>query len=339
MKFPFLSKPKKHFPSAADFGYVELHGGGTHVVLVPSLGGKISEMVLCGRQWLWTSDVIPYTRGIDGMSYVETADTGGMDECFPTVGACRIPGWVRAFGGVELPDHGELWSQEPALDIVTGGEGQRAVLTWRGGRLPYRFQRDVRVLPTGVVHMDYAVVNDGNERLPFVWSAHPLFPMTQETRLILPDGARLRVFARHEIELGEVRSEHRWPVVRGGGKAHDFSNPYAVAKRYACKLFLDMPEGEATLREGDTELTVRFQSPDVPHFGVWLNKRGWTPFRREEPYMNLAFEPCIGAPDTLSDALGDWKSASWLEPGQERRWSLEWSARRVEQTTGSNGNS
>ena len=155
----------------------------------------------------------------------------------------------------------------------------------------------------------------------------------------MPDGARLRVFARHEIELGEVRSEHRWPVVRGGGKAHDFSNPYAVAKRYACKLFLDMPEGEATLREGDTELTVRFQSPDVPHFGVWLNKRGWTPFRREAPYMNLAFEPCIGAPDTLSDALGDWKSACWLEPGQERRWSLEWSARRVEQTNGTNGNS
>ncbi len=337
MKLPFLSKPKKHFPNAADFGYVELHGGETRVVVIPSLGGKLAELVMCGRQWLWTSDVIPYSRGIDGMSYVETADSGGYDECFPTVGACRIPGWVRAFGGVELPDHGELWSQEPALDIVTSDAGQSAVLTWQGGRLPYRLQRDLRVTPTGVVQMEYAVINDGNERLPFVWSSHPLFPMTPHTRLVLPEGARLRVFARHEIELGEVRSEHRWPAVRGGGKAHDFSHPYAVAKRYACKLFVDMPTGEATLREGEHELTVNFSTDEVTHFGVWLNKRGWTPFRREEPYINLGFEPCIGAPDTLSDALGDWKSASWLEPGEERRWSLTWSARKVVSLSESNG--
>ena len=337
MKLPFLSKPKKHFPVPADFGYVELRGGETRVVIIPSLGGKIAELALCGRQWLWKSDVIPYARGIDGMSYVETADSGGYDECFPTVGSCRIPGWVRAFGGVELPDHGELWSQEPELEILTGSDGQRAVLTWHGSRLPYRFQRSVRVAPTGEVHVDYAAVNDGHERLPFVWSSHPLFPMTPETRIRLPEGARLRVFARHEIEMGEVRSEHRWPYVRGGGKVHDFVAPYAVAKRYACKLFLDMTEGHAAIREGDLELTVRFDTREVPHFGLWLNKRGWTPFRREEPYLNLAFEPCIGAPDTLSDALGDWKSASWLEPGAERRWSLEWMARRVSSDAGETG--
>lgn len=337
MKLPFLSKPKKHFPVPGDFGFVELRGGDTRVVIVPSLGGKIAEMELGGRQWLWKSDVIPYARGIDGMSYVETADSGGYDECFPTVGSCRIPGWVRAFGGVELPDHGELWAQEPELEIHTGVEGQSAVLTWRGSRLPYRFQRSVRVAPTGEVRLDYAAVNDGHERLPFVWSSHPLFPMTPETRIVLPEGARLRVFARHEIEMGEVRSEHRWPYVRGGGKVHDFVSPYAVAKRYACKLFLDMTEGHAAIREGDLELTVRFDTREVPHFGLWLNKRGWTPFRREEPYLNLAFEPCIGAPDTLADALGDWKSASWLEPGAERRWSLEWTARRVAPDAGETG--
>jgi hypothetical protein len=300
------------------------------VVIVPALGGKITGLTMCGRQWLWASDVTPYARGIDGTSYVETADSGGFDECFPTVGACRIPGWVRSFGGIELPDHGELWSQEPMLDIRTGADGQRAILTWQGTRLPYRLQRSVRVGPGGDVLMEYAAVNDGAERLPFIWSAHPLFPMTPHTRLTLPDGARLRVFARHEIELGETRSEHRWPFVRGGGKLFDFVVPYAVAKRYACKLFLDMPEGHATLREGDVELSVAFDTGEVPHFGLWLNKRGWTPFRREDPYLNLAFEPCIGAPDTLSEALGDWKSAAWLEVGEERRWSLHWSARRVE---------
>ena len=68
---------------------------------------------------------------------------------------------------------------------------------------------------------------------------------------------------------------------------------------------------------------------EVPHLGVWINKQGWTPFRRERPYLNVAIEPSLGAPDALSDALGDWKRAQWLEPGEVRSWSITWRARRV----------
>ncbi|MCC6770711.1 MAG: hypothetical protein IT360_05820 [Gemmatimonadaceae bacterium] len=329
MRFPFLRRARKRFPSAADFGFLELRGGETRVVLVPSLGGKITELFMGGREWLWTSDVIPLSRGIDGMSYLESGDSGGFDECFPTVSSCRVPGWVRAFGGIELPDHGELWSQEPQLSVRTAADGQRAIFTWRGVRLPYRLQRSVRVVPDGSVQMDYVLSNDGVDRLPFIWSTHPMFPLTPETRLLLPEGARLRVFARHEIELGEVRSEHRWPYVRGSGKVHDFVVPFGVAKKYACKLFVDLPEGSAALRQGDSELSITFDPSQVTHLGIWINKHGWTPFRRESRYLNLAFAPCIGAPDSLSDALGDWKSAAWVDPGTERRWSVTWTARRV----------
>jgi galactose mutarotase-like enzyme len=329
VRFPFLGRPRKRFPTAADFGFLELRGGESRVVLVPSLGGKITELFMGGREWLWTSDVIPLARGIDGTSYLEMGDSGGFDECFPTVSSCRVPGWIRAFGGVELPDHGELWSQEPLLEVQTGSDGQRATFTWSGRRLPYRLRRTVRVAPDGRVHMDYVLSNDGAERLPFLWSSHPMFPLTPETRVLLPEGARLRVFARHEIELGEIRSEHRWPYVRGSGKVHDFVVPYGVAKKYACKLFVDLPEGWATLRQGDMDLVLSFDPEEVTHLGLWINKRGWTPFRRESPYLNLAFSPCIGAPDSLSDALGDWKSAAWVDAGAERKWSLTWGARPV----------
>ncbi|MEP7380680.1 MAG: hypothetical protein ABI910_03285 [Gemmatimonadota bacterium] len=330
MRFPFFSRARKAFPTAADFGFLELHGGETRVVLVPSLGGKITQLFMGGREWLWTSDVIPLARGIEGTSYLETGDSGGFDECFPTISSCRVPGWVRSFGGIELPDHGELWSQEPRLDFRTEPDGQRAIFTWHGGRLPYRLQRSVRVAPDGRVEMDYVLFNDGTERLPFLWSSHPMFPLTPETRLLLPEGARMRVFARHEIELGEVRSEHRWPYVRGSGKVHDFVVPFGVAKKYACKLFVDLPEGWATLRQGDSELAITFDPEQVTHLGIWINKHGWTPFRRDSRYLNLAFSPCIGAPDSLSDALGDWKSAAWVDPKSARRWSTTWTARRIE---------
>jgi hypothetical protein len=58
----------------------------------------------------------------------------------------------------------------------------------------------------------------------------------------------------------------------------------------------------------------------TPHQGLWINKRGWTPFRDQPACLNLSLQPAIGAPDTLVEALGDWKSAAWLDP--ERRWSF-----------------
>ncbi|MGQ0649524.1 MAG: hypothetical protein ACT4P7_18370 [Gemmatimonadaceae bacterium] len=329
MRLPFLSRARLAFPAARDFAFAELRGGDARVVIVPSLGGKIAELWLGGREWLWHSPVIPLTPGADGASYVETAESGGFDECFPTVGACRIPGWVRGAGGVELPDHGELWSRTPDVDVRTGPAGQSVTCSWTGLRLPYRFQRSVRIDARGVVHLEYGLANDGKERLPFLWSAHAMFPLSQDTRIVLPEGARLRVYAKHAIELGEARSEHRWPLVRGGGKAHDFTNPWEIARRYACKLYLDVSEGSACLREGAQELQFAWDALEIPNVGLWINKRGWTPFRDQDPCLNLALEPAIGAPDTIVEALGDWKSAVWIDPGDTRRWSLRLSGRRL----------
>lgn len=326
MRLPFLRRPTPHLPAVRDFPFVELVGADTRVVVVPSLGGKIGELWLGGRQWLWHSPVIPHAPGVEGESYVETADSGGVDECFPTVGACRVPGWVRGVGGIELPDHGELWSQAPDMDVRTSKTGQIARCSWVGKRMPYRIDRAVRVDHEGVVHVSYAVINDGRERMPFVWATHPLFALTERTRVRLPDGARLRVYAQHGIDLGEPRSEHRWPFVRGGGKVHDFSVPHDVARRYACKLFIDMEEGEAALCEGDLELRIAWDPVQIPHVGLWINKRGWTPFRDQPACMNVSLQPAIGAPDTLVDALGDWKAAAWLDPEETRRWSFRLTA-------------
>jgi len=329
VKLPFRAKPDKRFPAAADFGYVEVRGGDSRIVCVPALAGKIVEMHLAGHQWLWHSDIVPFAPPQEGANYAETADSGGFDECFPTVAACRIPGWVRKWGGLELPDHGELWSQIPELEIDTGTDGQAVVTTWEGRRLPYRLTRIARVTPDGSVAMTYHAANDADDRVPFIWSAYPTFALTPETQLLLPEGAPMRVTTSHKVVMGDARSMHRWPFVRAAGRVLDFLTPYNVAKEFACKIFLEMPEGRARLRQGDHELEVTFDTREVGQFGIWLNKGGWSPFKRERPYTNLAFEPCIGAPDTLSDALGDWKKAQWLDPGQIRSWTVTWRARQV----------
>jgi galactose mutarotase-like enzyme len=263
---------------------------------------------------------------VDGASYVETADSGGYDECFPTVGPCSMPRAVPRYAGLALPDHGELWAQHVSCRTEATARGSRAVTEWGGRRLPYRFARTVEVGPARAVAMRYAVTNDGAERLPFLWSSHPLLPLTPDTRLELPEGARVRVYAQHGIDLGGARAEGEWPRLRGDGGVANFARPDAVAPAYACKLFLDMPLGRAAIVQRGATLEVGFDTRAVPNFGVWINRRGWTPFAGGEPYYNLAFEPCIGAPDTLSDALGEWDAAHWLEPGETREWNLTWRA-------------
>ncbi len=120
----------------ASFGTVELRGGHARAVLIPALGGKISELWFGDRQWLWTNPQLPYRAPSKGASYALTADSGGLDECFPTVAACALPSTVRGAGGRELPDHGELWSQPAPLQLTTGEGGHRAHVTWLGEALP-----------------------------------------------------------------------------------------------------------------------------------------------------------------------------------------------------------
>jgi hypothetical protein len=45
--------------------------------------------------------------------------------------------------------------------------------------------------------------------------------------------------------------------------------------------------------------------------------------------MNLSIGPSSGAPDSLTEALGPWKSASWLEPGETKEWTVTWSSMAV----------
>jgi galactose mutarotase-like enzyme len=326
-----------HLVSAfASFGQVELRSGGARVRIVPALGGRLTSLELGGREWLWRNETLapreppPGLAEEDVVSYAETADSGGYDECFPTVAGCRLPSWAGAYGNRSLPDHGELWTQRPEVAVETDPAGPRATCVWRGRRMPYRFERAVQVTAEGEVRMRYAVTNEGSDRMPWIWSSNPLLPLGSNTRLVLPDGARVRVWSAHGVEL-DSGADQRWPRCRVGGRLVNMARPAEVARKFACKLFLDLPTSTPgrmalAVEERDARLEVELDPREVPNVGVWINHNGWTPFARGKAYCNLGFEPCVGAPDTLSDALGSWQSAHWLEGRETRRWELVWRA-------------
>ena len=274
-----------------------------------------------GREWLWRSDQIPLALPRPGASFVETADSGGWDECFPTVAPSPIPG--APAGTPDLPDHGELWSATWSSSIYEHAAGVTLAAAASGRLLPYEFQREITLdAREPVLRLRYRARNTGASPFPWIWCAHPLFNVQPGTTLEVPTMRQARLDAVHG-DAGPSRGDIvSWPDAFGGAEGR-FVLP--AEGGWAVKLFGDVgASGRAILtdpRRGE-RLELIVPPEQVPQVGIWINNRGWAPPGRT-PYFNLAVEPAIGAPDSLDDAVRHWETAQTLGAGEERSWRLE----------------
>jgi galactose mutarotase-like enzyme len=308
--------------SVSGFPAIALRSAQIEVVAVPALGMKLTNLRrLNGREWLWRNDQMPLAPPQPGASYVETADSGGWDECFPTVGPCPIP--EAPPGTTELPDHGELWGAAWTSSVFDGPEGTTLAGSARGTVFPYEFHRQITLNPDEpVVRLQYLLRHTGQEPFPWIWSCHPLLNVQPGTVLSLPGVTHMKVAAVHgrkDWQEGDVIS---WPGAIGGDGG---SFIFPANGNWAAKLFGDLgTDGRMMVtdpRRGE-RLELVVQPGEVPQVGVWINCRGWAPAGGTS-YYNLALEPCIGAPDRLDLAVLEWHTEQTLRPGEERQWSLE----------------
>jgi hypothetical protein len=194
--------------------------------------------------------------------------------------------------------------------------------------MPYEMSRTVQVNVDGSIAFDYAVTNRSPFPLPFIWSSQPVLPLTARTRISLPEGILARVGYQDGLELGGGAREQRWPRFRLGDRLVDMSRPDAVGARYACKLFFDMPRDPVAIEEGEMRLEISADPRDVPHLGLWINRGRGTSTKGSPPRL-LALQPSIGIPDSLADALGDWKGVQWIAAGVTREWKVTMRARQL----------
>jgi galactose mutarotase-like enzyme len=308
--------------SVSGFPAVALRSALVELVAMPSIGMKLTNLRrLNGREWLWRSDQIPLAPARPGASYVETADSGGWDECFPTVGPCPIP---DAPGGTPpLPDHGELWSAPWTSSVYEGPDGTTLTGSATGLAFPYEFHRRITLDPVEpVARFHYWLRHAGETAFPWIWSSHPLLNVQPGSVLTLPGVTQVKVAAVHGRDDWQVNDVISWPGALGGD-AGAFTFPENGG--WAAKLLGDVGwPGRMTLTDPTRGERLEFvvNPVHVPQVGIWINCRGWAPPSRR-PYYNLALEPCIGAPDRLDLAVLEWKTAQTLHPGEERHWSLD----------------
>ncbi len=308
------------------FRALKLSNALVSLTLLPELGGKINSIrdLQSEREWLWTNKRLPYRKLPYGTSYVQHADVGGWDECFPTVAACAYP--LEPWRSLQLPDHGEIWPQEWSVKVETNTSQVIRVCTEvQGIALPYLFQRTISLTADApIVRFDYTIKSLASFPLAFIWSAHPLFAIEAGMRILLPEDTRMQVWLNVPSGIVDDKSEHMWPVqAHKHGRVWDLSHVPEANATIGCKLWSQpLSQGYAALLAQDGEFRFIFDPAHLPQIGVWINAGAWSGMD-DEPYYNLALEPCIGAQDSLKQAIEQYKQYGTLLAHEVREWWLE----------------
>jgi len=317
------------------FERIDVDTGAMSFALLPELGGKIAGLqdTRSGREWLWRHPRMPYRRVAHDSSYVEAADSGGWDECFPTVAPCVYP--APPWQDRALPDHGELWSQPVGLEIRTTGEQLVLDAAWQGRALPYTLRR--RIIATAGsarLRCEYTLESYAAAPLRWIWCAHALLAVEPGMRLQVPDEARFNVWTALPQNLVRLGEQLRFPFeLRSGARSFKLdvlpAGPGALPGRpersagVALKVWSDpLSAAWAALVAPDGALRMRWGGAQWSQLALWFNLGAWAG-DGGAPYYNLGLEPCIGAQDSLADAVNNGQLAATLPPGGSQSWWIE----------------
>lgn len=294
--------------------------------ILPRWGSKLASLIYkpVGGELLWQNPAKVYRVSFFADPY-ELGEASGFDEMFPTISRCFYE--REPWAGVEMPDHGEVWSLPWAYEL----EGERLLLWVEGVRFPYRIEKTIG-LSEEVLRCEYRVENPSEDDLDFIWAAHPLFNTEAGMRLIVPAGLRTVVNAVPSRRLGSYGRMYSFPnaEIAGGGGFDLSSVPEKGVADYQKYWFLEkLSQGWCILHDPRRSLNIGLAWPpeEVPYLGVWVNEGGWF------DQYNIAPEPATAAMDRV-DFSKAWGMSSVLNSGEARQWWLTLTVRQGEQPRG-----
>ncbi|NLF02554.1 MAG: hypothetical protein GX601_16425 [Anaerolineales bacterium] len=270
-----------------------------HVLILPEVGAKIASLVCkeTGEELLFRNPDRPFRRPDYGGAF-DAYDYSGFDDCFPNIAAGPYPGYP--WDGIPLPDHGELWTLPWNWEFTDG----ELHLWAHGVRLPYRFDRWL-ASRGDTLELRYQVTNLAPFDIRALYAAHCLFAVQPDTRILLPDGVRVRVDWSKDSRLGTVCDAHAWPTTQDThGNPVDLSLIRSGELGTADKVYTTrLDEGWCALHHPATGryMAFTFSPAELPYVGVWINQGGWP--LQGQPCFHAALEPCTGFPDRLDIAV------------------------------------
>lgn len=285
------------------------------VTLVPELGGKIASLVnlRTGFECLYQLPSSHLRRASYAAPFSE-GECAGFDDMFPSIDPCYCD--VAPWAGTSIPDHGELWS----VPWQASAAGNEVVLTAHGVRFPYRFTKHVSLERPDTVLIRYRVDNLSNFDFPALWAAHPLFNITESTRIIVPTGANRIINTVPAEALGGFGEQYDWPLARTRcGNEWDLSRIRPNLGRHCFKFYFTEPlsEGFAILHDPASRETVGLSWPadKVPYLGFWISEGAYA------GQYDAAPEPCT-APLDRWDTARQWGKLPTIPGFGFSEWTL-----------------
>jgi len=253
------------------FDVYHLSNEEVELAVVPELGAKLISLkdLRTGREWMWHPPgglKLFRNRASDDFSCSPLA---GMDECLPTISAC-------SWQGVELPDHGEVWSAPWQVDAGAWENGMLKT-SIRLKLFPFEFQRTIELVENEI-QISYRLNNHSAEKKHFLWAVHPLLRLQAGDRLELP--ASTRALLDGAVWLDAVDA-----AVPEQGHAKIFAAP--VSEGWSA----------VTNQNSGDRLEFNWNPGENNTLGLWLTRGGW------HGHHHFALEPMNADTDALPLAV------------------------------------
>jgi hypothetical protein len=294
--------------SYKDVKSIVLENDYLRVTLLPDWGSKIVSIRYSNteQELLWQNPGKEYIKTGYGELF-EKGEFSGFDDMFPTISRCSHEG--GPWNGIELPDHGEVWS----IPWEYGLGGDLVRLWVYGIRFPYRLEKRV-YLEGRRLFMKYRVQNLSTFDLDFIWAAHPLFNTTEGMELIVPSGMNRIVNSVSGPRLGNYGSVYDFPSANlEDGTQFDLGTVPKQNDRGYQKYFFHgkLSEGWCVLFDPVQKLNIgmAFPAEQVPYEGGYMGQ------------YNIAPEPATGGMDRI-DCAKLWGMNSVLGVRETREWHL-----------------
>jgi len=284
------------------------------VEILPKWGAKIASIIFKPIEYelLWQNPNKTFKKSLYAEQFAE-GESACFDDMFPNISSSYYE--KAPWKGIEMPDHGEVWSLPWNLTILN----QNIEMEVNGVRFPYRFKKKMH-LDEGTIYLSYEVENLSPYQFDFIWSAHPLFNANANMEFIVPEGMDEIVNSVDGKRLGSYGSKYNFPeAILDSGKVFRLDKVPPINDFGYQKYYFTTPvtEGWCSLLDPQNEIKIHLEYPkeSVKYLGMWLNEGGYA------GQYNIAPEPCTGAMDRV-DFSNIWGMNSFMKPFETCKWYL-----------------